>query len=136
MPGLTAFATRFLCSGMCETLEGWQGLDGFAGLLLGKPDLVKALQIQPEFRRRAKEMGEAQGRVAGDGAPSIQALGDAVGGNIQLPRQFGGAHAQLFQLFRQLFTRVNCNYCHGVSPSKKQVPQSRSVASLPRAPSG
>ena len=83
-----------------EALEGWQGLDRLAGLPLGEADLIKALQIQPKFRRRAKEMGQTQGRVAGDGAPPIQDFGDAIGGNIQLPRQFGGAHAQLFQLFR------------------------------------
>jgi len=28
---------------MFEALEGWQGLDGFAGLLLGEADLIKAL---------------------------------------------------------------------------------------------
>jgi hypothetical protein len=88
------------CMGMFKALEGWQRLDGFAGLPLGEADLIKALQIQPEFRGRAEEMGQAQGRVAGDGAPSIQDFGDAIGGNIQLPRQFRGAHAQLFQLFR------------------------------------
>ena len=85
---------------MFEALEGWQRLDRLAGLPLGEADLIKALQIQPEFRSRAKEMGQAQGRIAGDGAPSIQDFGDAVGRNIQLPRQFCGAHAQLFQLFR------------------------------------
>src|SRR5271165_1864146 len=65
-------------------------------------------------------MGKAQGRVAGDGSPSIQDFGDAVGRNIQLPRQFGGAHAQLLQLLRQMFTRVNWNYCHDVSPNGSQ----------------
>jgi hypothetical protein len=35
-----------------------------------------------------------------------------------LPRQLCGAHAQLFHLFRQMFTRVNWNYCHCISPSR------------------
>jgi len=103
-----------------EALEGWQRVDGLAGLPFGEADLIKALQIQPEFRGRAKEMGKPQGRVAGDGAPSIQDFGNAIGGNIQLPRQFGGAHAQLLQLFRQMFTWVNWNYCHVTSPNRNR----------------
>jgi len=99
-------------------LEGWQGLDRLAGLLFGEADLVNALQVKPEFRSRAEEMGKAQGCVARDGSTSIHDFGDAVGWNIQLPRQFRGAHAQLFQFLRQMFTRVNRNYYHGVSPSQ------------------
>jgi hypothetical protein len=79
------------CVDTFEALEGWQRLDGLAGLPLGEADLIKALQVQPEFRSRAKEMGQAQGRVAGDGAPPIQDFGNAIGRNIQLPRQFATA---------------------------------------------
>jgi hypothetical protein len=86
--------------GTFEALEGWQCLDGLARLALGEAELIKTLQIQSEFRRRTKEMGKSQGRVAGDGAPPVQDFADAIGGNIQLPRQFGGAHAQRFELFR------------------------------------
>lgn len=99
---------------MCEALEGWQGLDGPAGLVLGEADFVKALQVQPELRHRAEEMDEGQGRVFGDGAPSVHDFGDAVGRNVQLPRQSGGAHAQLFKLFRQVFARMNWNNSHDV----------------------
>src|ERR1039458_1908244 len=121
-----------------EALEGWQRLDGFAGLRLGEADLIKALQIQPEFRCGAKEMGQTQGRVAGDGAAPIQDFGDAIGGNIQLPRQLGGAHAQLFQLFRQMFARVNWNYCHyrsrnGHTSGSSQSVHPSSVTKLPDA---
>jgi hypothetical protein len=35
--------------GTFEALEGWQGLDRLAGLPHGEADLIKALQIQPEF---------------------------------------------------------------------------------------
>ena len=116
-----------------EVLEGWQRFDGLAGLPLGEADLIKALQIKPEFRSSAKEMGQAQGRVAGDGAPSIQDFSDAVSRNLQLPRQFGGAHAQLLQLFRQMFTRVNWNYCHCISPNGNR--QSRHSTGRGRPPS-
>src|ERR1017187_6619474 len=76
------------CMHTFQALEGWQRLDRFAGLPLGEADLIKALQIQPEFRSRAKKMGQAQGRVAGDGAPPIQDFSDEISRNIQLPRQF------------------------------------------------
>jgi hypothetical protein len=52
-------------------------------------------------------MGEVQGCVTGDGSLSIQDLRDAVGGDIQLSRPFGGAHAQLLKLFGQMFPGVN-----------------------------
>ncbi len=38
-----------------------------AGLALGKAEFVEALKIQPKFCTRAKEMSEAQGRIAGNG---------------------------------------------------------------------
>ena len=47
-------------------------LDGFPSLLLGEPQLVKTLQVEPKLRARAEEMGEAQGCVASDGTPSVQ----------------------------------------------------------------
>jgi len=34
-------------------------LDGLAGLLLGEANLIKALQIQLEFRSRSEEVGKA-----------------------------------------------------------------------------
>ena len=37
--------------------ESRQGLDGFTGLPRGEAELIKTLQIEPEFRSCAKEMG-------------------------------------------------------------------------------
>jgi len=51
------------------------------------------------LRSRAKEVGKAQRRVAGDGSPSVEDFGDAIGRNIQSTRQFSGGHSQLAQLF-------------------------------------
>jgi len=101
---------------MFNALEGGQCLDGLAGLLFCNADIVEALQVQPELCRRAEEMGETQGRVASDGAPSVEDFGDAVGGNIQLPRQLRSAHAQLFQLFPQMFPG---GYCDSPSHSNR-----------------
>src|SRR5713226_3075560 len=50
-----------------------------AGLALGKAEFVEALKIQPKFCTRAKEMSEAQDRIAGNGPLTIQNRGDAVG---------------------------------------------------------
>jgi hypothetical protein len=66
-----------------EALQFRQCFDGLAGFPMGDPNFVKALQVEPEFRSRAKEMAQAQCRIAGDGAPPIQDLGDAVGRNVE-----------------------------------------------------
>src|SRR5450759_5862710 len=87
--------------------------------------------VEPEFGGRAEEVGEAQGCVASDGAPSIQDLGHAVGWNIELPRKLRGAHAKFLQFFGQMFARVNSGKCHDVSPNgNQQSPRSMGRAFL------
>lgn len=49
-------------------LEGGEGLDGAACLLLGNANVVEALKVEPELGARSEEVSEALGRVAGDGA--------------------------------------------------------------------
>ena len=61
---------------MCAS-EGGQGLHRLARLLLRDANLIEALQVQPELRRGAAEMRQAQGGVAGDGATSVEDLGNA-----------------------------------------------------------
>src|SRR5712691_707290 len=53
------------------SLQLGKSLDGLSSLLLNAAQLVKALEVQPEFRASAKEMGQAQGRVPGDGALAV-----------------------------------------------------------------
>ena len=53
------------------TFQFRQGRDGFASLLLGKPQVVKILQIEPKLLTCAKEMSEAQRGVAGNRARSM-----------------------------------------------------------------
>jgi hypothetical protein len=48
-----------------------QGFDGFASFLLGKPQVIEILEIEPKLGTGAKEMSEAQGRVAGNRACAI-----------------------------------------------------------------
>ena len=40
-------------------LEGWELFDFPAGFLFGKAQLVEPLQIQPELRAGAEEVGQA-----------------------------------------------------------------------------
>jgi hypothetical protein len=54
--------------------------------------------IQPKLSARAKEMSEAQGSVARDGARSVQDLRDAIGRHVDLPRQFSRALQSLYDL--------------------------------------
>src|SRR5260370_15003427 len=87
-------------------------LDGFSGLLLGEPKVVEALYIQPKLSTRAKEMSEAQGRVARDSTRSVQNLRNAIGRHVDLSRQFSRAHVECFQFFSQVFTRMDSSECH------------------------
>jgi hypothetical protein len=70
---------------MFQAFQGGQYPNGLPCLLPRHPDFIQALQIQPEFRRRAEEIFQAQRRIASDGAPSIENFGDAVCGNAQSP---------------------------------------------------
>jgi len=73
-------------------LNGTQCLEPLPHLPLGETQVVEALQVEPEFGARAKEMTQAQGGIAGDGALAIQDSGNAIGRYVQLPRELGGAH--------------------------------------------
>jgi hypothetical protein len=65
-------------------LQRGQRLDGLAGLLFGETQIVQALRIEPELRAGSKEMGEAQRRIPGNAARSIQNLRHAVGRHAKL----------------------------------------------------
>src|ERR1017187_3391602 len=49
------------CANEISPFEPGKDLDGSPCLLLSDPQFVKALEIQPKFRTRAKKMSEAQG---------------------------------------------------------------------------
>jgi hypothetical protein len=68
-----------------EVLQGGQSLNRLARLVPGNADFIEALQVQPGFSSRA-EIGQAERRVAGDSAASIQDFSDAIGRNLELPR--------------------------------------------------
>jgi hypothetical protein len=79
---------------------------------LSEAKFVKILQIEPEFRRGAKEMGKPQRRITSDRALSVQNLGNPVGGHAEIARPFRGAHVQRLELFRQMFAGMNRDNCH------------------------
>src|SRR5271166_5125426 len=90
------------CQNVLAAFEFGKALDGFPDLLLGEAQLVEVLQIQPEFRAGAEEMGQAESGIASDGALFVQNTGDAVGWYVKLTRQFSGAHTDFFQFFGQM----------------------------------
>src|SRR5262245_17917717 len=94
-------------------LERRQRLDSLDRPLLGEPQLVEALQVEPKFGTRAEEMAEAQGGIAGNGALPIEDPGDTVGWHLQLARELGGAHVERPQLLGELLAGMNCKACHG-----------------------
>ena len=95
-----------------HALEGGKGLDGFSGFLLGDPQIVEALQIDPEFGTGAEEMRQAQRRIGRDVPASVQNLGDAIGWNLQLACQRGGAHVEFLQFLGQMFSGMDREQWH------------------------
>src|ERR1039457_4110540 len=57
--GLLSIISISSCANQIASFESRKRLDGFPRLLLSQPQLVEALQIQPKFRTRTKEMSEA-----------------------------------------------------------------------------
>ena len=99
-------------------MERWELFDFPAGFPLGEAQLVELLQVQPELRAGAEEVGQAQGGVAGDGAPAVEDSGYAVGWNLDVPGKRGGAHVELFQLLGKVFAGVDCRDGHGAPPNE------------------
>jgi hypothetical protein len=83
-------------------------------LLLGNSEFVQLLQIEPEFSAGPEEMRQAQRTIAGDGALAIQNSSYPVRRHLELPAEFGSAHAELGELFGEMLARMNCTACHGV----------------------
>src|SRR5215470_2507213 len=102
-------------------LKGWESLNGFADLLFGCAKFVEALEIEPELRASAEEVGKTQSGVPGYGAPAVDNSRDAIGGNPELARESGGAHIESLQFFGQVLPRMDCDQCHWrFSPSDNQ----------------
>ena len=59
------------CVDQLPSFQSGKRLDGLSRPLLSEPQVVEALQIHPKLSTRAKEMGEAQGRVPRDGTRSV-----------------------------------------------------------------
>src|SRR3954452_18080591 len=67
---------------------GPNALCDFASLLsLHHPDVVLALQVEPELRAVAEIAAEAHGGVGGDRAAPVQNVGDAAGRHADIERQ-------------------------------------------------
>ena len=71
--------------------------DLLANLLLGKTDVIGGLKVEPELRRGAKPVAEAERCVAGDAPHAMDDLGDAVGRHLDLPGELGRRDAKLLQ---------------------------------------
>jgi hypothetical protein len=57
-------------------------------------------------------MRQAQRRVGRDVAASVQNLGDAIGWNLQLACQRGGAHVEFLQFLGQMFSGMDREQWH------------------------
>ena len=68
---------------LVDAFERRQFLDSLSALFFGQANLVKALKIQPELWTRSKKMSQAQRRVSGDRALTVQDRRDAIGRNLE-----------------------------------------------------
>src|SRR6185437_13617286 len=93
-PGSKKMFARMPSGAVCESSgsggvagEGFDGRERtncFTGLALGEAKFVETLQVEPEFSAGAEEMSQTQCGITGDGASSVDDLGNAVGGNPDL----------------------------------------------------
>ena len=94
------------------SFESWKGSYGFSRPLLRHAQLEEALQTEPEFRAGAKEVTEAQRSIAANAPLAVQNRRDSVCGHIKLASQFCGAHAEFFEFFGEMLTRMDSGQCH------------------------
>lgn len=99
--------------------ESWQLFDRRPSLFFCHSQVVSRLQVQPELRAGAEKMAKAQGGIARDGALATHDFADAITRHLQTPAQLGGADVQLFELFGEVFPRMNCCASHGAPPSPR-----------------
>lgn len=85
-------------------------------MAVGGIEIELRLQVQPELRVGAEPMPEAKGRVARDGALAGDDLRDAVGRNVDLPRERRRADPQFFQFIPEDNARVNGSHEHRTRP--------------------
>ena len=72
-----------------------------------KPQFVELLEVEPELPGSAQEALEAQSRVAGDGAPGVENLGDAVHRYLDAGRKLGRSHAERREVLAERLARVD-----------------------------
>ncbi len=106
---------------MLARSECRQRPDSLPGFLFGQAKFITALQVELELCARVEVVPKTQGRIACDGPLSVQNFRDAIGRHLHLAGEFGGAHAELFQFFGQVFTWVDWGTCH-FYPRFKTVP--------------
>jgi len=92
--------------------QSGQRLDRFSSLLFREPQIVEALEIQPELRAGTEKMGEAESCIASDGAGPVQNLRHAIGRHVHFARQFRRAQVERLQFFSQVFSRMDSRDSH------------------------
>src|SRR5215472_13036734 len=113
MVGLTKGSYQFEAASSSPCLlKRWESFDGLPNLLFGCAKFVEALEIKPELRACAKEVGKTQSGVPGYGALTVDNFRDAISGDLELARESGGAHIERLQFFGQMLSWMDCDQCH------------------------
>ena len=97
-------------------MQSCQIPDVGARLLLGGTQVIKRLQVEPELRACSEEMCQAQRRVAGHGALTVEDLGDAVGRHLELAAERGSTNPEHLKLLGKMFPGMNGSASHHACP--------------------
>jgi len=82
-------------------------------LALHHPDIVLALQVEPELRAIAEIAAKPHGRVGGDRAPGVEDIGDAAGRHADIEREPIGAQCARAQFtFEETAGMHDRRHCH------------------------
>ena len=74
----------------------------------GDLEVVPGLEVEPELRRRAEELGETEGSVGGDAAAALDDFGDALGRDAEFAGEGVAAKVEgLHKVLEEVFARVD-----------------------------
>jgi hypothetical protein len=96
-----------------------QCVNFIASGLLCQAQVIRCLQIEPEFRGGFEPMAEAQGGVAGDRPFAGNDLADTVLRYVELLREFFGADSDFAQFVAKNFAGVCRRSGHALSAGSK-----------------
>jgi len=96
--------------------ECWKASYSGTQFLLGHPQVMGRLQLEPELWPSAKEVPKAKGGVTGNRSMARNYLTDTIARYLQLTPEFGRAQVECLQLFGEVRTWMSSGASHTAPP--------------------